>query len=209
MIRMAWLCALVLAGLASCQTSTKDKDYSTPLMRDHFLTAQTPLDAKLANWALESFRAETPTLVSIQLVPDQRMRILGHDGADSMAQGYLRFVLDRAGGDGQSGWQRNVYIPCYRNEDGSYRVARFRDPGIGTGTAEAGPWVTASYSCMGVNCAACEIRNIPWKTMHCGCTRVGDITAGPSYCNMSITVGLGAVIDNLTASIAADYSYVP
>ena len=196
-------------GMSSCGKESKHKDFSSPIMRDHSLTAQSPLDAKLATWALESFRAETPNLIFIRMVPNQRMRIPGHNGPDSLAQGYLHLLLDRAGGDGSSGYQRNVYIPCYKQEDGSYRLARFPNPGSGSGSAEAGPWVTAKVTCMGVNCSACELRNIPWASMHCGCERVGDPSGGPSYCNMNITVGLGPLMDNMSEAIPSDYSYLP
>ncbi len=211
MFRLIAVASACLLALSSCSADKQPKDLATPLMRDHYLTAETPLDAKLADWALETYRAETPNLVSIRMVPNRRMRIPGHTGPDSVAQGYLQFLLDRAGGDGGSGYQRNVYIPCYKQRDGSFRLARFPNPhpGSGTGSPESGPWITANVSCMGVNCSACELRSIPWASMHCGCARIGDPSGGPSYCNMSITMGLGTVLDNMTEAIPADYSYMP
>lgn len=198
----------VLLALSSCGTDNKPDDFATPLMRDHALDAETPLDAQLVHWALETYRAETPKLISMRLMADVPMRIPECRGPKARADGYLHLLMDRAGGDGQSGWQRNVYVPCYRNADGSYRIARFPLPDRhGTG-GEARPLFTATVTCMGHNCSACELADLLRPSMYCSCTRVGDPTGGASYCNMNIEIGLGA-LDAIAASIPADYAYMP
>jgi hypothetical protein len=195
----------LLAGLLPSCAEKADAGFQTPLLRDHGIAVHDPLDARLADWALKTYRDETPKLLSIQLRMGRM--VLPHDTA-TVVPATLRFLLDVPDGEGSSGYQRSVAIPCVRGTDGSFTPWRGPLPAP-DGAAARGPLGGISISCKGSNCSACKLKDVLRPSTYCDCTRVSNPEGPPAECNMEISMGLGALDGPEPVRIPPGYAFTP